>query len=198
MTSAGGLNTILDYTPFLVTRCSRDLRYLYASKAYAKMIGRTPGDIAGKPIIEVMGSNGFETISPRVDAVLRGRRIEYEDEVHFTGVGSRLLHVIYVPERDKRGQVIGWVASIIDVTELRSGRSHLNNGVDNLAKKLKWGLTERECVVLGEVVKGASSKEAARTLGIAHRTVEFHRAKIMKKLGVKNTAQLLQKALRND
>jgi PAS domain S-box-containing protein len=197
VTKAGDLRTILDYTPFLLTHCSYDLRYLYASKAYAEMIGRTPGDIAGKRIIDVMGSDGFETISPRVDAVLRGQRIEYEDEVHFAGVGPRLLHVIYVPECDEQSQVIGWIASIIDVTDFRSDLSNLKAGIDSLSRKLNWGLTERERVIFGEVVKGASSKEAARTLGIAPRTVEFHRAKIMKKLGVKNTAQLMQKALRN-
>lgn len=194
MSEVGELNTILDHTPFLITQCSRDLRYLYVSKAYAEMIGRTPHEIAGKRIIEVMGPDGLETIGPRVDAVLRGDRIEYEDEVHFSGVGPRLLHVIYVPEWNKQSQVIGWIASIIDVTELRSEYSYPN---DDLSKDLKWGLTERERVILGHVVKGASSKEVARTLGISDRTVEFHRSNIKKKLGVRTTAQLLQKTLCN-
>jgi DNA-binding CsgD family transcriptional regulator len=41
-------------------------------------------------------------------------------------------------------------------------------------------------------VRGASSKEAARRLGISPRTVEFHRANIMRKLGARNTADLLR------
>jgi len=105
----GELETILNYTPFLLTRCSRDLRYLYVSKAYATMIGRAPDQVAGKPIIEIMGPQGFETIRPYVETVLRGQLVEYEAEIHFTDVGLRHLHVNYVPDRDEQNQVIGWI-----------------------------------------------------------------------------------------
>jgi DNA-binding CsgD family transcriptional regulator len=45
--------------------------------------------------------------------------------------------------------------------------------------------------VLAELIQGASSKEAARILKISPRTVEFHRANIMRKLGARNIADLL-------
>ena len=44
---------------------------------------------------------------------------------------------------------------------------------------------------------GASSKEAARSLGISPRTVEFHRANIMQKLGARNMVDLVHKVLAN-
>jgi DNA-binding CsgD family transcriptional regulator len=53
-------------------------------------------------------------------------------------------------------------------------------------------LTPRERDVLDRVVAGASNKEAGRTLGISPRTVEVHRARIMDKLGAKNTADLVR------
>jgi DNA-binding CsgD family transcriptional regulator len=40
-------------------------------------------------------------------------------------------------------------------------------------------------------VRGASNKEAARTLGTSPRTVEFHLANVMRKLGAKNVADLV-------
>jgi DNA-binding CsgD family transcriptional regulator len=52
-------------------------------------------------------------------------------------------------------------------------------------------LTEREQMVLAYLVKGASSKEAGRELGVSPRTVDFHRANIIEKLGVRNTAELV-------
>jgi PAS domain S-box-containing protein len=64
-----------------------------------------------------MGAEGFETIRPHVEAVLRGERVEYEASVHLPGVGPRQYHIIYVPERNEQSQVIGYVASILDVTE---------------------------------------------------------------------------------
>lgn len=56
-------------------------------------------------------------------------------------------------------------------------------------------LTPRERVALAQIVRGASSKEAARTLGISPRTVEFHRANVMRKLGARNTAELVRRVL---
>ena len=56
-------------------------------------------------------------------------------------------------------------------------------------------LTPRERIVLAQIIRGASSKEMALTLGIAPRTVEFHRANIMRKFEAKNTADLVRSAL---
>jgi FixJ family two-component response regulator len=53
-------------------------------------------------------------------------------------------------------------------------------------------LTARECDVLTQIVAGASSKEAGRVLGISPRTIEFHRARIIEKVGAKNTADLIR------
>jgi len=56
-------------------------------------------------------------------------------------------------------------------------------------------LTPRERVALAQIVRGASSKEAARTLDISPRTVEFHRANVMRKLGARNIADLMRRVL---
>ena len=81
------------------------------------MLVRTTDEIVGKPIIDIIGPKAFETIRPYVETVLRGQRIEYEVEVPYASVGPRQVHVIYVPERDEQSQVVGWIASIADITE---------------------------------------------------------------------------------
>jgi len=52
-------------------------------------------------------------------------------------------------------------------------------------------LTPREYQVLELIANGASNKEAGRQLGISPRTIEVHRARIMEKLGAKNTVDLV-------
>lgn len=56
-------------------------------------------------------------------------------------------------------------------------------------------LTAREQEVLARLVTGATNKEAGRQLGISHRTIEIHRARIMEKLGAKSVADLMRIAL---
>ena len=73
----------------------------------------------------------------------------------------------------------------------------LHDALDILSKPFTGhrALTPRERIVLAHVVRGASSKEIARILGVAPRTVEFHRANIMKKLGARNTVELVREVL---
>jgi DNA-binding CsgD family transcriptional regulator len=56
-------------------------------------------------------------------------------------------------------------------------------------------LSPREREVLTLIVSGYSSRIGAFQLGISNRTFEFHRARIMEKIGAKNTADLVRLVL---
>jgi two-component system NarL family response regulator len=57
-------------------------------------------------------------------------------------------------------------------------------------------LTHREREVLGHIVRGLSSREIGARLQVATRTVESHRAKIMKKLRIHKASGLVRFAIR--
>jgi DNA-binding NarL/FixJ family response regulator len=59
-------------------------------------------------------------------------------------------------------------------------------------------ITPRETEIIRLLAEGKSNKEVAVLLGIAVRTVETHRAKIMLKLGLHSLAELIHYALRNE
>lgn len=59
-------------------------------------------------------------------------------------------------------------------------------------------LSQREMEILDKVVCGHSSKEIARLLGISHKTVEAHRGRIMSKLGLKSSGDLIHFAMRSN
>ena len=56
-------------------------------------------------------------------------------------------------------------------------------------------LTKREREVLNFISEGYSNKQGALRMGISPRTFESHRAEAMRKLGARNTADLVRKAL---
>ena len=59
------------------------------------------------------------------------------------------------------------------------------------------GLSPREREVFHLVVEGRTTKEVARALGISVKTADNHRYRLMEKLGVHNTAELVRYAARH-
>jgi DNA-binding NarL/FixJ family response regulator len=58
-------------------------------------------------------------------------------------------------------------------------------------------LTPRQKIVLQLLVEGKTNKEMAGLLHLSLKTIEFHKTRMMKSLGVKNTAELTQYALQH-
>ncbi|PWT81419.1 MAG: hypothetical protein C5B44_03880, partial [Acidobacteria bacterium] len=119
------LGIITETTPVMLTRCSRDLRYVFVNRAYARMLGLEPQEIIGKPIEDIIGAKGFEAVRPYVEKVLLGQAVEYESEVHFDGVGTRFLRVAYRPDLNEAHETVGWVASLTDITESKRAEEGL-------------------------------------------------------------------------
>ena len=133
------LDLVISRTPLLLTRCSRDRSYLFANRAYAEFIGHPAEEIVGRPIVEVMGESAFATIMPQVERVLRGEPVEFETEVDYASVGRRFMRALYTPDRDEHGDVIGWIATITDITE----RKQLEREREERAAELAVALGHR-------------------------------------------------------
>ncbi len=69
-----------------------------------------------------------------------------------------------------------------------------NQELDNLRNSFD-ALTAREREIMELVVAGSPSKAIGMKLGISSKTVDIHRASIMKKLDVRNIAELVQRRL---
>jgi len=72
----------------------------------------------------------------------------------------------------------------VQIRERRARRSEYEERVSTL--------TEREREVMGRVIDGKLNKVIADELEISVKTVEFHRAKVMEKMGVSSVAALVQ------
>lgn len=59
----------------------------------------------------------------------------------------------------------------------------------------KLQLSKRETEIAQYIVNGLTCKEIAKLLGLSHRTVEVHKANLMKKLAVRNKAELSSKII---
>ena len=119
--SAAELQSVINRTPFMLVRCTRDLRYRFISEAYAKLVARDRDEVIGKTIAEVLGERGFAELRPYIEQVLRGEEVEFECELEFAAIGRRHFYIAYRPERDGEAGITGWIASLLDITEQRRG-----------------------------------------------------------------------------
>jgi len=105
---------------------------------------------------------------------------EDSDEELFSAIGAIRKGAIYVTKA-----LAGVVSTDISALFLEGDR------------RFSKSLTAREREVLKLVAEGKSNSEVAEVLRISVRTVETHRANIMNKLDLRNTAELVKYAVQN-
>lgn len=115
-----------------VARCSRDLRYLWANQGYAELLQRPLDEIVGRPILEVLGAETFELLGPYFERVLAGETVNYEREVAYKGARQEWISATFTPTLAALGEVDGWVAVIIDITD----RKRVEEAASKLSQKL--------------------------------------------------------------
>src|SRR5438093_5633222 len=99
--------------------------------------------------------------------------------------GHRLIRAIECVMQHK--PFVDGRASVALLNHFRASRTHTQR---------HSRLTDRECEIVQLLATGSSNKEAARKLGISVKTVETHRAAIMRKLGFSSVVKLVRYAVR--
>lgn len=103
----------------------------------------------------------------------------------------------------------GAAMSIIDaVRTVKSGKKYFSSDINELIlsnydeifsiQPTIDDLTKREKEIARFIVSGLTNKEIASSVNISINTVQFHRSNIMKKLHLKNTADLVKYALEHE
>jgi FixJ family two-component response regulator len=86
------------------------------------------------------------------------------------------------------------VARVRSAIEHQARQRRHDAGLADAQARLRQ-LTAREREVFQRVAAGKTSKEVARELGVSHRTVEIHRARVMEKMGTPTLAELVRMQL---
>jgi PAS domain S-box-containing protein len=119
------LQFVADHTPVLIAQYDAEQRYKFVNRPYADFFGCRPADIFGRHAREVLGEQAYAGAAPYIEEALAGHRTEYDLELPNTPRGPRAVRVVYAPESDASGRVVGWVAAALDITGRKEAEAEL-------------------------------------------------------------------------
>jgi two-component system, cell cycle sensor histidine kinase and response regulator CckA len=119
------LRLITDTLPALVAYVDADQRYRFNNQKYEEWHGRSPSELFGKHVSEVLGEAAYATIRPYIERALAGEFVTYEAEARLRHAGSRYFSATYAPDVDAHGTVRGFAVLIHDLTERKRSEEAL-------------------------------------------------------------------------
>ena len=99
-----------------LTRCSRDLKYLWTNQLYADWLQRPLHKLFGRPILDVLGEEAFRSLHHRFDQALSGQAVTYQANANYESIGHRRISAVYQPTFQADGTPDGWLAFVDDIT----------------------------------------------------------------------------------
>ncbi len=155
-------------------------------------------DISMPNIRGIEATREIKTIHPEIKVVILTMHNNMEYLTHAIAAGAEG----YVLKQDAGTELLSAIETV------RGGGVYISpifsvGLIDVFVKKCRGyemqpfeSLTTRQCEVIKLIAEGNTNREIAELLFISTRTVEKHRAKVMEKLHLKATADLVKYAIR--
>jgi PAS domain S-box-containing protein len=121
------LKLVTDNLPVLIAHCDRQGRYLFVNRPYSARFNLEPEALVGREIASVIGRGAFASVQPYVQRVLAGEDIVFEVTVPYANLGARVMRCHYVPVRGDNSEIDSFMASVLDVTDLRRAEQTLHD-----------------------------------------------------------------------
>ena len=187
------LELVVDSTPAFIARYDRQRRLVWANKSYAARFGKSPEELAGIHLIDLVGEEAYRVFEPYFARVVAGEAIQVELEVPYP-TGRRFVQLIAARTLDAAGACDGAVAVLTDVTQrrtlerereraladLQEASRHKDEFVGMLAHELRNPLAPilNGVEILASLGAGPGDAEVARQ----YHTVIARQARHMKRL----------------
>ena len=113
-----GIQALLGALPAMVSYWDRDLINRLANHAYIEFFGKSPEEMQGTHIRELLGADLYAQSLPYIEGALAGAQQLFGREITTPAGELRYTQVSYVPD-SRDGEVRGFFALVTDITERR-------------------------------------------------------------------------------
>lgn len=113
------LRKIIDKLPAFIGYWNRDFINVHANQAYADFFGKTPQEVKGKHLKDVLGIKLYEENLPYIQAALQGSVQCFESKIYTRENKIRETLVNYIPDDSSEGKVEGLFVIITDISQVK-------------------------------------------------------------------------------
>jgi PAS domain S-box-containing protein len=116
--SPEGIQAMLNALPAMVGYWDRKMRNRMANDAYIDYFGRTPQEMRGMHIRDLLGPDLFAKNLPYIEGALAGEKQLFDREITTPSGAVRYTQASYIPDTTE-GEVRGFFVLVTDITERR-------------------------------------------------------------------------------
>jgi PAS domain S-box-containing protein len=127
------IRAILNALPAMVGYWDRDLRNVMANDAYVEFFGKSPAEMRGTHISELLGPELYEKNLPHMEGALAGERQLFDREIRTPSGQRRYTQASYIPD-EVDGEVRGFFVLVTDITERRQSEEDVERSRTRLAE----------------------------------------------------------------
>lgn len=121
------LRLIMDAAPALISYIDDHYCYRRVNASYERWFGLSAEQVQGQHIREVLGDAAWDAARPYMERAISGEAVTYQRSLPYRHGGQRWVHVTYRPDRDAAGRVHGFVAYVVDISELKQAEEALRD-----------------------------------------------------------------------
>ena len=121
------LRLINDAVPAIITYVDRDLIYRFINRQSIDWFGKPPEEVVGRHVKDVIGADAYRKLAPNIEIALRGEKVSFDELVPYEHKGPRNVHIQYVPHIGQGGDVLGFYAVSMDISDVIEAREELES-----------------------------------------------------------------------
>jgi PAS domain S-box-containing protein len=131
--SAEGIQAMLNALPAMVSYWDSDLCNRMANDAYVEYFGKTPLELRGIHLRDLLGPDLYEKNRRYIDGALAGKRQLFDWEIRIPTGELRYTQASYIPDVVE-GEVRGFFVLVTDITERRRIEEEVEQSRSRLAE----------------------------------------------------------------
>lgn len=105
----------MDSVALPISFVDTDRRLRFVNHTTTTWFGRSPDELIGMPMNELMSADDYRFAEPYVQAALAGESVQYEREMRYHDGARRWVLIRYVPTRDENDAVTGFYTTATDI-----------------------------------------------------------------------------------